>query len=154
VAARAVTVLLGVVVFALGCHPTPPRAQYRPCGAGGPFYAETPANDIVRSSAQLDSVYASGHGALVVRVVDRWPDHVAAGARVRLAADGRMLAPADEPTSDTDGIHTFGPVPAGHYVVQIAYVGYHVQTLAHEVRSGIGDTLSVRLLRGAFCLHH
>jgi hypothetical protein len=154
VVARAVGAVLAMGVFTLACRSTPPLAQARPCGAGGPFYAETPADDIVRSSAQLDSVDVVGHGAVVVRLMERWPDHAAVGAKVRLAAGIRMLTPADDPTSDTDGIHTFLSVPAGHYVVQIAYIGYHIQTLAHEVRSGIIDTLTVKLLRGAICLNH
>ena len=65
-----------------------------------------------------------------------------------------MFAPADEPTSDTDGIHIFAPIPADAYVLQIAYIGYHVQTVPHEARSGFSDTLTVTLLSGALCLHH
>jgi hypothetical protein len=65
-----------------------------------------------------------------------------------------MFAPADEAGPDTDGIHAFVRIPAGAYILRIATIGSPIQTLGHDVRSGILDTLTIGLRRGALCLHH
>ena len=142
-------------MFGLSCRSTLPA--HRPCGAGGPYETETPGELIARSVSHADSTLASGHGALILRLVDQWIDRPAANAMVRLVhywARDREVAPADLQTPDTDGIHTFVPIQAGRYIVRIAYIGSPVQTLEHDVRSGIVDTLVVKALKGAMCLSH
>ena len=153
--ARAVAVLLAGSVSTLGCGSTHQVASRPRCGADHPIEADTPPDYIIRAPGPFDSTaHAVGQGGVVVRLVDGPTHRPVAGARVQLSSGANVFVPADRQMADTDGIHAFGSIPAGHYVVRIASVGYQVQTLPHDVRSGGWDTLTVRFLGGPLCLSH
>ena len=150
--ARAVVVLFGIVLT-LSCRSIQQPASRPSCGADHPIEADTPPDYVIRVPGPFDSTgYAVGQGGVVVRLVDRPIHRPIAGARVQLSGGARVFVPADAQMPDTDGIHPFGSIPTGHYVVRIAYVGYQVQTLPYDVRSGARDTLTVEFLRGPLCL--
>ena len=153
--ARAVVVLLAGIAFILSCRLTQQPTSRPSCGADHPIEADTPPDYIIRIPGPFDSTgYAVAQGGLVVRLVDGPTHRPVAGARVQLSAGEGVFVPTDTQMPDTDGIHAFGSIPAGHYVVRIASVGYQVQTLPHDVRSGAWDTLTVTFLRGPLCLSH
>jgi hypothetical protein len=63
-----------------------------------------------------------------------------------------MLPPAEHPSPDTDGIHTFISIPAGFYVLRASRIGYRTQVLAHEIRPGFTDTLKIAWQMRALCI--
>jgi hypothetical protein len=153
--ARAAVLLLAGTVFTLSCRSTQQPASRPSCGADHPIEAATPPDYIIRVRGPFDSTgHAVGQGGVVVRLVDGPTQRPVAGARVQLSAGAHVFVPADRQMPDTDGIHPFGSIPAGHYVVRIASVGYQLQTVPHDVRSGGWDTLTVTFLRGPLCLSH
>src|SRR6185295_9832675 len=89
-------------------------------------------------------LHAQGSGSLRGTVTTS--DHALAGARVSIEAPGRVAI------TDEKGKYHLRNIPAGHYDVQVAALGYTPQRKGVVVAAGQTAGLDVSLERGSLLL--
>jgi hypothetical protein len=148
--ARALVVVLCAAAFILGCHSARRSRTGSTCDGLPP---DTRPDHVSRASGPSDDAARGAmRGGLVVRLTNVETGRPVDRALVHLWAGDRMLAPAEPPAADTDGIHAFASIPAGYYVVRASRIGYRSQVLAEEVRPGFTDTVKIAWQMRALCI--
>jgi hypothetical protein len=148
--ARAVVLVLSAAAFMLGCHSA---RQSRTASTCDGLPADTRPDHVSRvSGASDDAARTATRGGLVLRLTDVETGRPVERALVHLWAGDRMLASAEPPAADTDGIHAFASIPAGYYVLRASRIGYRSQVLAEEVRPGFTDTVKIAWQMRALCI--